>query len=274
MQMVIETTVDDGTPVAETLSFSYDASGLPMSVVYNGTAYYYTVNLQGDVMAIVDATGTAVVSYTYDAWGNILSVTGSMADTLGESNPLRYRGYYYDGETELYYLQSRYYDPELGRFINEDSLISSDQSVLGNNLFAYCLNNPVSRNDNRGTTSVEIYDSNGNGLPDDEEFSGSGGNGGNNGIKIYRYGYDSPKKLVPTENDVNSDTGLSFSTKARPGSAVTTIEEVNSTGKLYAVQDSPFHVSVYPVGGTVGQWYDAGVHSIWTQALESVVVKN
>ena len=87
MQMVIETTVDDGAPVTETLSFSYDASGMPMSVVYNGTAYFYTVNLQGDVMAIVDATGNAVVSYAYDAWGNILSVTGTMAETLGESNP-------------------------------------------------------------------------------------------------------------------------------------------------------------------------------------------
>lgn len=87
MQMVIETKVDDGTPVAETLSFSYDASGMPMNVIYNGTAYFYTVNLQGDVMAIVDATGTAVVSYSYDAWSNILSVTGTMAETLGESNP-------------------------------------------------------------------------------------------------------------------------------------------------------------------------------------------
>ena len=87
-------------------------------IVSAGTAYFCTVNLQGDVVAIVDATGNAVVSYAYDAWGNILSVTGSMADTLGESNPLRYRGYVYDNETELYYLQSRYYDPEIGRFIN------------------------------------------------------------------------------------------------------------------------------------------------------------
>ena len=143
MQMVIETTVDEGEPVTEVLSFSYDASGLPMSVVYNGTAYYYTVNLQGDVIAIVDATGTAVVSYTYDAWGNILSVTGSMADTLGESNPLRYRGYVYDQETGLYYLQSRYYDPEVGRFLNADALVSTGQGLLGNNMFAYCLNKAI-----------------------------------------------------------------------------------------------------------------------------------
>ena len=165
----------------------------------------------------------------------------------------------------------------MGRFINADSLISSDQSVLGNNLFTYCLNNPVSRNDNRGTTSVVIFDSNGNRVPDDKEYGGSGvngTNGGNSGTKIYRYGYDSANKLVPSQTDVKTNTGLSFSTHARPGSAVTTIGEINSTGKLYAVQDSRSHVSVYPVGGTIGQWYDAGVHSIWTQALESVVIKN
>ena len=154
MQMVIETTVDEGTPVAETLSFSYDASGLPMSVVYNGTAYFYTVNLQGDVIAIVDAAGNAVVSYAYDAWGNILSVTGTMADTLGESNPLRYRGYVYDNETELYYLQSRYYDPKIGRFINADPFSSTGQGILGNNMFTYCLNNPVIFTDRSGNTCV------------------------------------------------------------------------------------------------------------------------
>ena len=156
MQMVIETTVDDGTPVAETLSFSYDASGLPMSVVYNGTAYFYTVNLQGDVMAIVDTTGNPVVTYAYDAWGNILSVTGSMADTLGQSNPLRYRGYVYDNETELYYLQSRYYDPEIGRFINADdtAYLGADGTPLSYNLFTYCMNNPVNRFDVDGNWSL------------------------------------------------------------------------------------------------------------------------
>ena len=139
MQMVIETTVDDGEPVTETLSFSYDASGLPMSVVYNGTAYFYTVNLQGDVMAIVDAAGNAVVSYAYDAWGNILSVTGTMADTLGESNPLRYRGYVYDNETGLYYSLSRYCDPEASRFISAIAFTSIGRDVS----FAYCFNKAI-----------------------------------------------------------------------------------------------------------------------------------
>ena len=151
MQMVIETTVDDGAPVTETLSFSYDASGKPMNVIYNGTAYFYAVNLQGDVMAILDTDGEIVVSYDYDAWGNIRSVAGTMADTLGESNPLTYRSYVYDQETSFYYLQSRYYDPEVGRFINADVMISTGQGILGNNMFVYCLNNPIMFADSTGT---------------------------------------------------------------------------------------------------------------------------
>ena len=110
---------------SNTLYFTYDISGSPMSVTYGGATYYYGLNLQGDVIAILDASGTAVVAYTYDAWGNILSTTGTMANTLGTLNPLRYRGYVYDTETGLYYLQSRYYDPEICRFINADTYAST-----------------------------------------------------------------------------------------------------------------------------------------------------
>jgi len=91
-----------------------------------------------------------VVTYTYDAWGNILSTSGSMAGALGTHNPLRYRGYVFDAETGLYYLQSRYYDSEMGRFINADSIVSTGQGLLGNNMFAYCLNNPLSYSDPTG----------------------------------------------------------------------------------------------------------------------------
>ena len=87
-----------------TLRFAYDASGTPMSVTYNGTNYYYVTNIQGDITAILNTSGTAVVQYTYDAWGNILTTTGSMASTLGETNPLRYRGYVYDRERYSLYV--------------------------------------------------------------------------------------------------------------------------------------------------------------------------
>ena len=137
------------------LHFIYDSTG-PLSVNYNGTEYFYVKNAQGDVTGLVNASGTRVVTYTYDAWGNPLSTTGSLAATLGAQNPLRYRGYVYDTETGLYYLQSRYYNPGWGRFINADVLISDAQSILGLNIFAYCGNNPINHEDPTGYFASKI----------------------------------------------------------------------------------------------------------------------
>ena len=145
------------------LYFVYDAAGTPIQLAYtpvNSTTasyYYFVTNLQGDVIAILNSSGTVVVEYTYDAWGKVLSITGSMASTLGVQNPLRYRGYVYDQETHLYYLQSRYYDPEIGRFINADVFTSTGQGLLGNNMFAYCGNNPVNCIDPTGQFWSEIW---------------------------------------------------------------------------------------------------------------------
>ncbi len=112
-------------------------------VVYNGTAYSYAKNLQGDIVAILNSAGTAVVRYTYDAWGKPISCIGTMATTLGKLNPFRYRSYNYDEETGLYYLRSRYYSTFSNRFVNADSLIC-------NNLFSYCDNAPVILADTNG----------------------------------------------------------------------------------------------------------------------------
>ena len=144
----------------EYLLFLHDESGTIYGfVVKNGTAestYYYDFNLQGDVVAIIDMAGNKVVEYTYDVWGVPLSITGTLADTIGQKNPIRYRGYYYDNETGFYYLQSRYYDPEIGRFINADGYVFTGQGVLGYNMFAYCGNNPVNFLDNNGMLFQEI----------------------------------------------------------------------------------------------------------------------
>ena len=134
------------------LHFTYDSTG-PLSVSYNGTEYFYVKNAQGDVTGLVSASGTRVVNYTYDAWGNLLATTGSMATTLGAQNPLRYRGYVYDTETGFYYISSRYYDPEIGRFLNADDpeiIDGGNDHILENNLFAYCFNNPVNMTDDTG----------------------------------------------------------------------------------------------------------------------------
>ena len=115
-------------------------------------------NLQGDVVQIRSIYGTVVVEYTYDAWGNVLSITGMYADTLGVNNPIRYCGYYQDFETGFYYLQSRYYDPAVRRFINADGYINANDDLLGYNMYAYCGNNPVNRNDDGGMFWDTIFD--------------------------------------------------------------------------------------------------------------------
>ena len=140
----------------KTLTFSYDASGTPLSVNYNGTTYYYVTNIQGDITAILNSSGTEVVSYTYDTWGNPLATTGSLADDIGTYNPLRYRGYVYDQETGFYYLQSRYYNPEIGRFLNADNVafLGVDGTLLSYNLFSYCKNTPVFSKDSSGNFCV------------------------------------------------------------------------------------------------------------------------
>lgn len=125
---------------------------------YDGTRYYYVTNLQGDVIAILDSTGATVVQYTYDAWGKVLSITGSMADTIGVINPLLYRGYIYDHDTGLYYLQSRYYNPTIERFINADAFVSTGQGLIGNNMFAYCGNNPIMYADPTGSSRLSPFE--------------------------------------------------------------------------------------------------------------------
>ncbi len=107
-------------------------------------------NGQGDIIGLFDGNGNIIARYSYDSWGNLLSIKdGSGSDKtndttfVGYKNPLRYRGYYYDSETKLYYLQSRYYNPEWGRFLNADGIIGANGDLTSNNLFAYCSNNPV-----------------------------------------------------------------------------------------------------------------------------------
>ena len=145
---VARETIRTNNTLTGVLDFIYDESGKPFALKYstNGTSfqtYYYVLNLQGDVVKLIHYIPgfeyESVATYEYDAWGNIVSSSGRLA----EINPLRYRGYYYDNETGFYYLQSRYYDPANRRFINADSLASTGQGILGSNMFAYVNNDPV-----------------------------------------------------------------------------------------------------------------------------------
>lgn len=132
-------------------SYFYDENGSVLGITYGGENYYFRKNFRGDVLAILNASGEVVVEYSYDPWGNILAVTGSLASTLGADNPFRYRGYYYDTESCFYYLNSRYYDAKVCRYLNADSVIAGvGGSVQGYNLFAYSFNNPVNMSDSSG----------------------------------------------------------------------------------------------------------------------------
>ena len=149
--------------VQHILIYVYDASGQPigMSHYENGAqrgTYVFVKNIQGDITAVYDANGTCLVTYTYDAWGNVtVSYSNGGASTAARYNPFRYRGYYYDNETGFYYLNSRYYDPNVGRFLNADIYINANGDLIGFNMFAYCGNNPVMQYDDDGEAPNSIH---------------------------------------------------------------------------------------------------------------------
>ena len=308
-------------------AIAYDANGVPFSMLQNrSTMYYYITNIEGDVIRLVDCYGNIAAMYKYDPFGREIYALGSHA----EINPLRYRGYYYDAESKLYYVSSRYYDPEVGRFISADGYASTGQGFVGYNMFAYCNNNPVNLEDYGGTipgrsNMVYIEDgARGDGgiltsMPEGAAVVGAsvtiaavaqkvvaGIESVVSAVKtvekadtkteereqakaealsetqasppvIYRYGGTNPGNLTPSKRDVDAypstGKGLSFSTIPKVGSAMTTIEAINATGVVYAIQDGPCHVSVHPIGGTLEDWHNAGSSSVWTMAVKSVVIK-
>ncbi len=175
---VMRETIGTGA-TAKVLDFIYDNNGKPFALIYtNGTAepdtYYYVLNRQGDVVALMTAHRTIVAQYTYNAWGKILQASGTMAST----NPLRYRGYYYDTETGFYYLQSRYYDPANHSFLTADVLFDRGVGFVGFNLYLYCGNNPVNRKDASGFDSIKVDDGDGDILELETYGGGSGGGSG------------------------------------------------------------------------------------------------
>lgn len=145
----------DGT---EWMKFCYSADGEIVGFSYDNDPYYFIKNAQGDIIGILDRSAESVCTYEYDAWGNctVYGSSGSINTSstfIGNINPIRYRGYYYDAETNLYYVSSRYYEPEFGRFLNADAINLIAESPMGTtdkNLFSYCDNNPIIRFDESG----------------------------------------------------------------------------------------------------------------------------
>ena len=143
------------------IMYVYDAKGTPIGMQHRLSSYdegiwdvfWFEKNLQGDIVAVYNGDGVKCISYVYDAWGKILKTTthnSTGTNVYASKNPFRYRGYYYDRDLRLYYLNSRYYDPNTCRFINADGYVSTGQGLTGNNMFAYCGNNPVTHIDFTG----------------------------------------------------------------------------------------------------------------------------
>ena len=143
------------------LRYTYDALGVLSGIQYKNAAgvttnYIVRCTLSGDVDQIYDTKGNLLARYIYDTWGDTLSVTDASGKAITDPlhianiNPIRYRGYYYDAETGLYYLQSRYYDTTTRRFLNADEILGANSDINALNLYAYCGNNPVVREDDKG----------------------------------------------------------------------------------------------------------------------------
>ncbi len=149
------------------LTTLYDNEEAVCGITFNGAAYFFLKNLQGDVIALTNADGEVIARYTYDAWGKILSVTDNAGNAITDAtnialvNPYRYRSYYYDTETSLYYLNSRYYNPETGRFVTYDvllhySVLDENAGLLAVNTYCYCINNPVNYIDIEGKSITAV----------------------------------------------------------------------------------------------------------------------
>ncbi len=159
-QLILLSYTANGT--TQNAKFIYGSTGEVLGFIVDGTTQYlYVKNLQGDIVAIVNESGVPVVRYIYDAWGNVTITTDTGYENLINLSPFAYRGYCYDNDIKMYYLQSRYYDPQICRFINADSseYLGATGTVLSCNLFAYCENDPVNYLDCSGCASTKQFKS-------------------------------------------------------------------------------------------------------------------
>lgn len=136
------------------IAYIYDSDMNIMGMIYNDSVYYFEKNIQNDVVRIIDEDGYEICEYIYDAWGNVLSISGD--ENIANINPFRYRSYYYDNETGLYYVESRYYDPEIGRFVNADKIEGTIWDYTNMNMYAYCCNDPVNYYDPSGAAPIYV----------------------------------------------------------------------------------------------------------------------
>ena len=159
---LVRTTTGNTGTTKITVQFVYDAEGKPFLLRLNGkTDYFYLYNGLGDVVGLIDSSNKVVVRYQYNSWGKVTSSEDTSGVSLATLNPFCYRKYVYDSETGLYCLGSRYYDPEVGRFVNADDtdvIFAKPQELYHKNLYVYCYNNPVVRRDIQGYFWETLFD--------------------------------------------------------------------------------------------------------------------
>ena len=153
---ILMQTSSDGSRI----DFFYDDKGNVFAMKYQNEMYFYRKNLFGDILGILDSHGTELVKYEYNSWGKLLNLTDYSSNGLGRKNPFRFKGYYYDEELGMYYLNSRYYDPETGRFVNADDVrvVEVQDDLNDKNLYLYCDNNPITRDDSKGHVWETVFD--------------------------------------------------------------------------------------------------------------------
>ncbi|WP_249284559.1 RHS repeat domain-containing protein [Luoshenia tenuis] len=243
----------------DVLDFLYDEAGMVFSVIHNGTPYYYVRNGQNDIVALVDQNANIIGQYSYDAWGKPLQTTGDAKIVL--LNPFRYRGYVYDQETGLYYLLSRYYDPETGRYINADGLVSTGQGIGGTNMFSYCGNNPVIRQDPSGCGFESLWAAMQKNLAGDIDIGPGYEFGGLNTSLPQRKPSSAPianhvKKKSATMPTAMLDLGTAF---GKVGFSATKTTEDKSPALLNSYENFNLTRGSGSVGVGISDWFGLGV---------------
>ena len=286
-QILAETWTENG--VEHLLVFVYDETGSPVALKYRTNSYakgvydlfFYEKNLQGDIIGIYNATGKKIGTYNYNAWGYHFPKYTDGNTTLenrivGSYNPFRYRGYYYDKDTGLYYLQSRYYDPNLGRFINADAVeyLGANGDMQAFNLFAYCSNDPINCFDPRGTATNSI------GVSFSFGFFGSGYTFGislatdSEGMVAFQWSYSVPKNNETRNTELGVNIGVGASIQH---TELKCVDDLNGKSKAAGVAvgavsgdiitDSQNNIVGYQAGVGAGMSYSAHVNETYTGTI-------
>ena len=239
--------------------------------------YFFEKNLQGDITAVFKENGAKIGYYSYDAWGNVKTTVSSGITALEKNilttyNPFRYRGYYYDTESGLYYLQSRYYNPQWGRFLNADGQFN--ETLLGSNLFAYCENNPIMGYDPIGEKTFSFGFSFSFGLFGAGYTFSIGISVDDNGMVAFQRSYSVPKDEYTRDTELGINIGAGIYIQQTDLEDVVSLEEKSKAAGVCAgpisydkILDKYNNAVGNQLGVGVGVTYSAHVNETYTTTI-------